>query len=451
MRYPNASKRSRSMSPSSPHSAPSICSSTPCDDNELSEKRFRGISAMRKGTASCTLVALLLLYGVYRQYPVAGNLRVRSCTPPSTAALIGAYGDLPAVDWGGYPAKQSSHRLFSQGLYQLYNFNQLEARRNFEAALVFDNSCALCHWGIAHSYGSTVNRAMSEQECRLGWNAVQAADLEVRNYSLLQRTLLTAQRQRYMCCKPGSPSWSGRDHHFSCEKAYAAAMTAAKGSFPEDSNVLSLYADSVINLSPWDYYVMEAGTLRLDVPYQKALIAVQDALARDPTNMLALHLMIHILEPGPLVALAEEAADTLSRVTSNTELGHLRHMPAHVYNRIGRYSDSITSNEAAIRSNVHYALLCLVPYVPEHNKALLVSSALLSGRLKSALKYSNTCTESDPRSGYTLTQSFPAQKVVTSLNQNVISSDNMSYATDSGVYLLPIWTMARYIAYFVRK
>jgi hypothetical protein len=63
-------------------------------------------------------------------------------------------------------------------------------------------------------------------------------------------------------------------------------------------------------------------------------------------------------------------------------------MPAHIYLRVGRYYDAIMSSVIAIRSDNLYLERCLVPYVPLHNIAMLVSASLFSGNFLKALEYS---------------------------------------------------------------
>lgn len=365
------------------------------------------------------LVVLLLsaaAFSISRSFDVS-PFSSKGSASPSGPDLVGLYGSIPSPMWSSVQLKLSpvAEALFSQGVAQLYNFNQLEARRNFLASVSIDSRCVMCHWGMAHSFGSTVNAAMSEVECRLGLRAIREVSLDESNVLLLtrlQQLLIEAQYQRYKCCSESVRIWTSRADVIACEESYAAAMTKVRNEYAQDPTVLALYADALLNLTPWDYYT-DNGTFKVLVPLaQQALEAVTAALLLDCNNLLALHLAIHIYEAGNNPAEGEAAADTLLKLAAPTKLGHLLHMPSHICARIGRQADSIEVNQRAIEANEFYRSISLVPYVPEHNKAMLVASALDVGNMELSLQYSKPSLQSDFKSGVSLTSSFPAQTVI---------------------------------------
>lgn len=359
--------------------------------------------------------------------------------PPFGLELIEAYGSLPVTRWlDQEELLPESRALFNQGLAQLYNFNQIEARRSFESALFVDDRCLMCHWGIAHSYGSTVNGPMSEEDCWRGLHSIDSIQGSVSSLPSLQRLLVAAQRERYSCCNATGGAWE--DRIYQCEKSYASAMSLAIKNNPHDPHVLCQFADTQLNLIPWDYYHGSNDAKILKPIAQRALSAVLDGLFIDPQHILCLHLAIHIYEPSNTPQDGEFAADALARAVQRTQLGHLLHMPSHIYARIGRYEDSIACNERAISSNNMYTSRRLAPYVPDHNQAMLVASAMAAAQVQPALKYSKSCFHSDPMSGYSLTSSFPAQKVLSV----VLSCYTAPSKLCVGVSAVPIRDVARY-------
>lgn len=362
------------------------------------------------GAIPVILIAILLfLFAAVRYRAIFASGSVSR--QPVGDGLIGIYGAIPLPQslWLAQNLSGDTEILFRQGLAQLYNFNQIEARRNFAAALESDGKCWMCVWGIAHSHGSTVNAPMSEQSCNLGRLSIERISAHDQELAALPRLLLKAQQRRYSCCAQ-SGNWTRQGGVMACEQAYATAMADIIDAFPNNADMLCQYADSLLNLIPWDYYKV-IGSLRALVPVaQQAHNAVAKGLEIDPLNLLCLHLAIHIYEPSSSPEHGEVVADTLASLTVASKLGHLIHMPSHIYDRIGRYEDSINCNKLAIKCNEAYISIGLVPYVPEHNKAMLVASALNSGSLGISLRYSRSCQESDPRSGLTLTSSFAAQK-----------------------------------------
>ena len=112
-----------------------------------------------------------------------------------------------------------------------------------------------------------------------------------------------------------------------------------------------------------------------------AYLALTEVMTRTKyRHPLALHLWIHITESGTTPARGLPAADALAQLSRDgtTGTGHLLHMPAHIYLRTGRYMECIASSLVAIASDRMYETKCLVPYVPTHNVAMLVSAALVT-------------------------------------------------------------------------
>jgi tetratricopeptide (TPR) repeat protein len=145
-----------------------------------------------------------------------------------------------------------------------------------------------------------------------------------------------------------------------------------------------LYFESVMDLRPWGYWQLDgtphAGTAEI-------VSLTERVLARNPKHPGATHMYIHLMESIEPEK-AEKAADTL--LTLMPAAGHMVHMPGHIYQRIGRYADSIRANQLAIAADEDYITQCraqgLYPtgYYP-HNIHFLWFSATFDGQSKLAI------------------------------------------------------------------
>jgi hypothetical protein len=158
-----------------------------------------------------------------------------------------------------------------------------------------------------------------------------------------------------------------------------------------------------MNLGPWDYYD-EAGQLLPHAAAAQALLL--RAIALRPSHPHALHLHVHLTEAGvpgstlmaneangvPLAAARGiRSADALS--TAAPPDGHLRHMPSHVYVRVGRYADAVAVNKAAYEADISISARCGSAYVPEHNMGVLIWAASMAGMRDTAEAYGITLRE----------------------------------------------------------
>lgn len=285
--------------------------------------------------------------------------------PPLIAGL-GSYGMTITTT---NPLAQA---YFDQGLGLVWGFNHAEAVRAFRAAQAIDPDCAMCAWGEAFALGPNLNDGMHAQAEAPAWEAVnRAASLAG---SEREQQLIAALQTRY--APPGEGDRAALD------AAFAAAMAAVAGQLPEDANVLVLAADALMNTQPWDYW--EADGVTPKGAAGTILATLEGALEIAPDHPAALHLYIHAVEASTDPGLAEAAADRLRGAAPSA--GHLVHMPAHIYNRIGRYADSIAVNIEAIAADEAFLAqagdaaspLYRFGYYP-HNVHYLLVSAQMAG------------------------------------------------------------------------
>lgn len=284
---------------------------------------------------------------------------------------------------GGYSypittASTEAQRYFDQGLRLAYAFNHPEALRAFRAAQRLDPACALCSWGEAYALGPNINAPMDGEAIAPAMAAAERAMALRAGASEEERALIEALSRRY--------SANPAADRPALNAAYAQAMAEVAGRFPGDPDILSLYADALMNLSPWDYWEMDGRTPK---PAQAELVAtLEKALARDPSHPYAIHLYIHAVEASTAPERAEPYADRLAALMPGA--GHMVHMPAHIYFRVGRFADSIAINKDAVAADEAYvakaAANSLYPYsYYPHNVHFLLESARMAGDGATAL------------------------------------------------------------------
>ena len=129
----------------------------------------------------------------------------------------------------------------------MYGFNHDEAIRSFKSAAKIDPEAAMPWWGIAYSHGININDpAMTEERSRLAREAADKALLLLGNASKAEKALIKAVSERYQYPTP--------QHRRMLDENYARKMFQAYKAFPNDPEISTLFADSLMNLQPWDYW-----------------------------------------------------------------------------------------------------------------------------------------------------------------------------------------------------
>lgn len=266
--------------------------------------------------------------------------------------------------------------FMNQGLNLSYAFNHAEAGRAYREAARLDRNLAIAYWGEALALGPNINAPMSPDNEPKALEVIQKAIALKSKASPRERALIDALAQRY--------SGLAEDRR-ARDVAYADAMRKVHLQFPNDQDITMLYVESVMDLRPWGYWTRD-GT-----PYERTTEIVgltEKVIAQNPNHPGALHLYIHLMEAYEPFK-AEQAADRLQ--TLMPAAGHMVHMPAHIYQRVGRYADAARSNELAIAADEDYISQCraqgLYPmaYYP-HNLHFLWFAATADGRSKVAIE-----------------------------------------------------------------
>ena len=293
------------------------------------------------------------------------------------AASVPLYDNLGLLHYPITTAVPLAQRYFDQGLRLYYAFNHQEAIRSFQEGARLDPTCAMCYWGIALAYGPNINAPMDAMSGRLAYAAIQQASEHVTWVSTREQTQIGALATRYVAEPPADRA--------ELDAAYSRAMADVVQRFPDDPEAQTLYAESLMDLSPWDYWT--AGGI--PKPNTTTLLSyLEQVLIAQPDHPGANHFYIHAVEavqPERAVAAAERLADLMPGA------GHLVHMPGHIYIRVGRYEDAIKANEHAVHADETYirdnnptASIYLLGYYP-HNYDFLAFAASLIGREAQAI------------------------------------------------------------------
>lgn len=267
-----------------------------------------------------------------------------------------------------------ARRYFDQGVALVYGFNHKAAIRSFAQAAERDPACAMCWWGIALANGPNINAGMDDAANLAALEALDKASAMAEALSPLERDLIAAQKLRY--------SASNGVERATLDAQYADAMMALAKANSANDDLQILAAEAAMNTRPWDYWTEDK---QPKTRIGEAVGLIEMVMARNPQHPQASHLYIHLMENGPQPKRAEAAADELAR-SGPASLGHLVHMPAHIYYRIGRYADSIEANIAAARADEQYLAvagddgLYRYGYYP-HNVHFLLTSAQMVGNM----------------------------------------------------------------------
>lgn len=282
-----------------------------------------------------------------------------------------------------------AQQYFDQGLRLYYAFNHQEAIRSFEEGARIDPDCAMCYWGIALAHGPNINAPMDAGGGRLAYAALQRAREQAKKANAREQALIRTLAARYAVEPP-----SDRDR---LDIAYARAMRDVVLRFPDDLEAKTLYAESLMDLSPWDYWTSDGNPK----PHTAKLLSqLEQVLAANPNHPGANHFYIHAVEavqPERAIEVAERLAGLMPGA------GHLVHMPGHIYIRVGRYEDAIKANEHAVHADEAYirdqhptAGMYVLGYYP-HNYDFLAFAASMLGREQQAIAAADTMVSLVPK------------------------------------------------------
>jgi len=225
-------------------------------------------------------------------------------------------------------------KFFDQGLRFAWAFYFPESIASYQQASFHDPDHPMPYWGLAHAMGPNPNSRyarMPDDPKGEGLKAIQSARARIGNASALEAELIAALWVFYD--EEANPDDAERD------RAYLAAMRALNTKHPQDPDIAALYAASYMNIARWNYWDAQGNPQGETLPVAEAL---EKILAAQLTHPGVMHLHIHLLEASMEPERALISADNLERTMPIA--GHIVHMPAHIYVRVGQFQRAIDQN-----------------------------------------------------------------------------------------------------------
>ena len=270
-----------------------------------------------------------------------------------------------------------AQEYFDQGITLLYGFNHEEAARAFQKAAQLDPASPMPRWGIAMAVGPNYNLDVDAEREKVAFDAIENAKKLAEHGAPVEQDYVNALAARY--------SGEANPDYKKLARAYANAMRSLSEKYPDDLDAATLYAESLMNLNPWKLWSVD-GKAGENTP--EIVHVLESVLAREPLHAGANHYYIHAVEASPTPERALPSAQRLEAMVPKA--GHLVHMPAHIYARVGNFSGAADSNVKAISADVSYAkeaertgsLYDLMYH--SHNEHFLAYAASMQGRYAEA-------------------------------------------------------------------
>lgn len=272
---------------------------------------------------------------------------ISGCSQSDTESIAGLETKAILVDGTGTYARKIStdselaQKFFDQGLRYAWAFHFPESIASYQQAAIHDPNHPMIYWGMAHSIGPNPNSrysGMPDDPKGEGMKAINKAMSLLGNANPMERDMITALHILYD--KESIPDDGQRDI------AYMNAADALQQKYPTDPDIVSLYAESYMNIGRWDYWEKD-GTPKSATT--KVANALERVLASNPNHTGANHLHIHLLEASQEPERALASADRLE--ATMPIVGHVVHMPAHIYVRVGQYNKAIDSNMRSVEAD----------------------------------------------------------------------------------------------------
>lgn len=321
----------------------------------------------------CALIVFIAIVPVGAQHAAK-----KADGDASLVPLIENLGDLEHRVSAGDPLAQ---QYFNQGLRLIFAFNHGEAIRAFRAAAVIDPNCAMAQWGIALAHGPNYNLEGDTERNEKACEALREAQRLAAGASPADAAYIVALSKRY--------SESPDADRKALDRAYADAMRELVRQYPDDLDAAVLFAESLMNLRPWDLWTVDG---RPQPGTREIVATLESVLKRNERHPGANHFYIHAVEASTSPQRGLASAQRLGDLMPGA--GHMVHMPSHIYFRLGRYRQAVESNKRAVEVDRKY----IEKYKPEgvypmmyfpHNIHFLWSALCFEGRSAEAIAAAN--------------------------------------------------------------
>lgn len=392
-----------------------------------------------------SLLAVFFLFGIEASAKVHDNRAIEANPLQSDKPIAPKLEGLGNYHFQITTSNPESQYFFNQGLRLTYAFNHSEALRAFKESVRLDQNNAMAYWGWALVLGPNLNLPMMPDVTTQAYAAIQQAVKLKEGVSEKERAFIEALAKRYA-------SETTKDRT-ALDRAYADAMKELVQKYPDDLDAATLYAASLMNLSPWNYWNLD-GSPRKNT--NEILAVLQSVIEREPKHAGALHYYIHTVEARHPER-GEKHADMLSGLMPGA--GHLVHMPSHIYMRVGRFADSYKANARAVDADENYITQCrsqgIYPlnYYP-HNIHFMAWSAMVLGRPVDALDAARKIVDKVPhelsadKNIWTLYETFLSQPMFVMVRFGMWDKMLAEPKPDiDSMYMTGIWHYGRALAF----
>jgi tetratricopeptide (TPR) repeat protein len=335
----------------------------------------------------------LNIHQIHQNHTQTYGQPVSSATGANVAPLLDNLGDHHHSITTSSPLAQ---RYFDEGLVLTFGFNHPEAIRSFRDAATLDPECAMCYWGIAFALGPNINAPMADDAVPEAYAAVQKALELAPKASAAEQGYIRALATRYAAEPTADRS--------ALDVAFADAMRDLSKTYPDDLDAATIFGEALMDLTPWAFWKKDGEPTQHTA---EIVATLESVLARNPNHPAANHYYIHAVEASNSPERAIPSADRLRTLVPGA--GHLVHMPAHVYWRVGRYHDAAVVNEHAINADEQFIVggtpdgnahsPYAITYYP-HNIHFLFAASHMQGRSQVTVDTARKLVAKIPEAAY---------------------------------------------------
>lgn len=303
------------------------------------------------------------------------------------------YYDLGSYSRPVTTTSDEAQRWFDRGLIWTYGYNHEEAISCFQRAVEADPGCAMAHWGVAYCIGPNYNKpweAFEDEEkpeaLALALNSLEKAHQHLEEVSPVERDLIIALTTRY-------PNDGPTEDYEPFNDAFADAMRAVHHRHKDDLDVCTLFAEAMMNRTPWQLWDLTSGQAAEGADTIEARAALEDAFqcAEAWSHPGLLHMYIHLMEMSPHPELALRHGDALAQLVPDS--GHLLHMATHIDVLCGDYMNVVSRNHQAIQADTKYLREAgadnFYTVYRCHNYHFKIYGAMFLGQVTAALQTAN--------------------------------------------------------------
>ena len=311
------------------------------------------------------------------------------------------YYDLGAYSRRITTKSAEAQTWFDRGLNWVYGFNHAEAIKCFGEALKHDPDCAMAHWGISYAAGPNYNLPWhlydpqgKAQALAAAYDAMKAALAVADRATPAEQALIKALPARY-------PQRTPIEDQGDWNKAFTREMRQVFGRFPDDLDVACVFADAIMNETPWQMWDLETGGVAKDAGTKEAVGLLEGLFVDRPAawdHPGLLHLYVHLMEMSPFPQRALKAGDRLRELMPGS--GHLIHMPTHIDVLCGNYRDVVVYNQKAVEVDREYLKregpFNVYSLYRTHNHHFVIYGAMFLGQFEPAIKAAQELIDTTP-------------------------------------------------------